>query len=402
MITENSTTCEVDSWQLMDLWDANNEEEFSAFGEQVIDQRVHFPSERQSPVRVAVDSSSTGCNETRQSYSFPSFDISATQSLSSNSTFSPVSSSTTKRRRRADEENTLNYNEVVAAIQSKRERNLQECCSFDAVGDDEDSSASEDTSELLAAIHSIPYSAVRRMRRRMMRIPILPKSDVRRSYLRMFSNTINSHDALLLKRFLMTYCQPTVELKHIGQGQSQYSSLVSPLLNTPGRSVSYYQHLSRKSEFMKNQFHLKRVQEIFAFFAVKNDLHVDNVCRFVDIRVVTSRASDRVRLEGRFIGTRTDIYEMNPAIMYNLFTNKMQEHMGEFLDTHDNHAAIAEQFGMQTFGKLDVYSLPLSSEPMLVNLEGLFAFIIGADKRIEQIELQPIGLKYTPVNIARI
>lgn len=386
----------------MGLWDANDDGEFSVFTEQVINQRevqLRVPSDRQSPVRVAVDSSSLDCETTCQSYSY---DLSVTQSLSSSSSVSSDYSPGTKRRRG---EQTESYHNVVAtAIHSipshKRE---QEFGSIDADEDNDDSSGSNEALELIAAIQSIPYSAVRRMRRRMMRIPVLPKSDVRRSYLRMFSNTINSHDTQLLKRFLTTYCQPTVELKHVGQGQSQYSSLVSPLLNTPGRSVCYYQHLSRKSEFMKHQFHLKRVQEIFAFFAVKNDLHADNVCRFEDIRVVTSRASDRVRLEGRFIGARTDIYEMSPAIMFNLFTNKMQEHMSEYLDTHDNKAIIvAEEGGIPIFDKLDVHSLPISSEPMLVNLEGIFVFIIGADKRIEQIELQPIGLKYTPINIARI
>lgn len=298
--------------------------------------------------------------------------------------------------------------------------------------DDHDDDRDEDNldeyaSELLSALQPNPYAAVRRMRRRMMRIPVLPKSDIRRYYLNMFSNAINSHDVSLLKQFLTTYCQPTVTLQRIGDCKFHHGSVQQPPI-TPCHNFESYRKLLtttlNKSEFMKKQFHLKRVQEIFAFWAVKYDLHPDHMCRFNEMRVITTRASDYVRLEGNFTVTKTDIYEITPPIMHSLFTSKIQEHMsdgpGGVGEMHDpNHwpgCSCGRSHGMNhsqrsaedleamnqllaSGHKCEVTSLPLSREPMQCVLEGNFVLIIGPDKRIEQIQLLPHQVQFNPLQM---
>lgn len=369
---------------LKDAWDLNHEHNVAAFFSEKGVWHAPAGGMASPPPMTSVESSLSDGD----SGSTTGISCSSPLSLSSNSSVATLTTPTAKRRRLADAQVPV--------------------CEAGEGGDCDASLESDFPPELLSAIQSIPYAAIRRMRRRMMRLPVLPKSDLRRSYLTMFSNTINSHDASLLKRFLTTYCQPTVELKHVGTGHTQYSSMVSPLLHTPGRSMTYYQSLAGQSEFMKNAFHLRRVQEIFAFFAVKNDLHPDNVCRFEDIRVITYRASDHIRLEGHFYGARTDIYEINPAIMYGLFANKLRQEEPStllgFLDADGEEEEEATAGGLHRFSHrlltTTVNTLPFTSEPMLVHMEGRFVFIIGPDKRIEQIQLQPIGLRYTPVTIA--
>eukprot|EP01033_Poteriospumella_lacustris_P004701 gene4701-3367_t len=288
----------------------------------------------------------------------------------------------------------------------------------------------EYASELLSALQPNPYAAVRRMRRRMLRIPVLPKSDIRRYYLNMFTNAINSHDASFLKQFLTTYCQPTVTLQRIGDCKFHHGGVPQqpPPLTTPCHSFESYRKLltttANKSEFMKRQFHLKRVQEIFAFWAVKYDLHPDHMCRFQEMRVITTRASDYVRLEGHFTVTKTDIYEITPPIMHSLFTSKIQEHMsdgpgggagevqwpanhwpgcscGRAHGTNPAHRTAEEREAMDQLlsagHKCEVTSLPLSREPMQCVLEGNFVLIIGPDKRIEQIQLLPHQVQFKPV-----
>lgn len=288
---------------------------------------------------------------------------------------------------------------------------------------EEDESLDEYASELLSALQPNPYAAVRRMRRRLMRIPVLPKSDIRRYYLSMFTNAINSHDPSFLKQFLTTYCQPTVTLQRIGNCKFHHSSVQQPPM-TPYHSMDSYRKLltttTNKSEFMKKQFHLKRVQEIFAFWAVKYDLHPDHMCRFREMRVITTRASESVRLEGHFTVTKTDIYEITPPLMHSLFTSKIQEHMGDGLGgagdaeegprwlscscgrPHGSNRSAEDLDAMsevlEAGHQCKVTSLPLSREPMQCVLEGDFVLIIGPDKRIEQIQLLPHQVQFKPLS----
>lgn len=350
----------------------------------------------------------------------------------------------TKRRRQDFAVTCYNAYEQPQAPTSPRVHKREPLNEFDAYDrhrpqdaddghDDNDDGFAEDdhldeyASELLSALQPNPYAAVRRMRRRMLRIPVLPKSDIRRYYLNMFANAINSHDASFLKQFLTTYCQPTVTLQRIGDCKFHHGSVQQPVPSTPCHSFESYRKLltttMNKSEFMKKQFHLKRVQEIFAFWAVKYDLHPDHMCRFNEMRVITTRASDYVRLEGHFTVTKTDIYEITPPIMHSLFTSKIQEHMsdgpggvgevqwpanhwpgcscGRTHGTNPAHRTAEELEAMDQLlsaeHKCEVTSLPLSREPMQCVLEGDFVLIIGPDKRIEQIQLRPHQVQFKPV-----
>lgn len=303
-------------------------------------------------------------------------------------------------------------------------------CSFitTATAVDNDDDDAEFTESILSALCPSRYAAIRRERRRQMRIPILPKFDLRRSYLQMFANVINSHDSDLLKSFLGTYCSSNVVLQRTCR---ENLKPIAPSSSSSSSSSCFVSdNMKHRWKFMKKPFDLLDLKEIFAFWAIKFDLFADHTCTFSAPKVITSRASEAVRIEGAFVVHNTDIYDLTPMTMHALFLKKVFEHAGKLSDpsyvspyermapedfstARDRPKQIEEELALcanlpshrhstdaeieRFLRQVHVAPLVLAKHPREMRLEGRIVLSIAPNRRIEHIQLIPDNIIFTPV-----
>lgn len=284
----------------------------------------------------------------------------------------------------------------------------------------------EFTESVLSALDPSPYAAIRRERRRRMRIPVLLKRDIRRYYLHMLTNVINSHDSELLKSFLNTYCDANVILHR--SSPAGFNSPTSSAVSTA---------LTNGNKCMKHSFDLLHLKEIFAFWATKFDLFADHTCKFTEMKVITSRANESVRVEGSFVVHHTDIYEMTPMMMHALFLQKVYEHSGHVADPsylfpyermaqedvstireepspleddhvdmcsglnlkYPSHRDSSEEQIKNFLARAKATPYVLAKAPQEMYLEGRIVLLIAPNRRIEHIQLIPDNIKFSPVVI---
>eukprot|EP01033_Poteriospumella_lacustris_P004702 gene4702-3368_t len=265
----------------------------------------------------------------------------------------------------------------------------------EADGDDEDDVAVEDEEgalldTVLTALRPFKYTAYRRNYRRLHRTPPIPKilkNDLRREYLTMFCHVVNSQDMYLLRDFFRQYCLPTLNFHHICVG------------NDP-RVVDHRILARRDAVHLWKRFDLP---EVFALWAVKFDLTPDLWCRIFDVKLITTRASGAVRLEGTFVVRKSQLFDVSNEKLRYLWLQKVLSgyYAGESYDAYvvQLHAERAANHCLGDIGATSpvvrddgLYPLPLSAEPRLYTIEGRVIMNIDADRRIESMLLYPTSL----------
>ena len=252
--------------------------------------------------------------------------------------------------------------------------------------------------EMLDSVWSVlrpyKYAAIRRDRRSQLRILKVPKNDLRREYLSMFCSAVNAHDPVLLRSFFRQYCDAGVSFHRV--------CLDGTCLVRRGASaVIKYEGISEANADC--QVRRYGQPDAFALWAVKFDLTPDLWCRMFDVKLITTRASGAVRLEGTFVVRKSQLFDVSNEKLRYLWLQKVLSgyYAGESYDAYvvQLHAERAANHCLGDIGATSpvvrddgLYPLPLSAEPRLYTIEGRVIMNIDADRRIESMLLYPTSL----------
>lgn len=310
----------------------------------------------------------------------------------------------TTKKRKFEEVSATSAEASETVADNDHQREVDGTCE-ESVDEDENNDEDDDVIEdeegalidtVLTALRPFKYTAYRRNYRRMHRlppIPKIPKNDLRREYLTMFSHVLNSQDMYLLRSFFRQYCLPTLNFHHICVG------------NDP-RVIDHRILARRDSVDLWKRFYLP---EVFALWAVKFDLTPDMWCRFFDVKLITTRASGAVRLEGSFVIRKSQLFDISNETLRYLWLQKVLSgyYAGESYDEYvvqlhaersvnhclgDLGGALTTSSALVVQPDSGLYPLPLSAEPRLYTIEGRVVLNIDADRRIESMLMYPTSL----------
>lgn len=230
-----------------------------------------------------------------------------------------------------------------------------------------------------SALQPYRYTESRRLHRQRHRLPRLPKNDLRRSYLAMFSNVINAHNEVLLKAFLKAYCNPSMDFHRI------CLDAVSFPRHEPFPLDKYC-----TPDSLVNRYYMA---DAYAMWAIKNYINPDIVTQFSQPRVITTRASNKIRLEAEYVVRKTEIYDIDEDdLQYFLLQKVVSGYFRGAAITEDS--AFVNKFSDTVTKRPQrqhngLYPLPLSKTPRHVELKGFMSFIIDENRRIESMLFFP-------------
>lgn len=254
----------------------------------------------------------------------------------------------------------------------------------------------EDDEEMMDSVWSVlrPYKYVdiRRDRRSQLRIMKVPKNDLRREYLTMFCSAVNTHDPILLRSFFRQYCDPAVSFHRVClDGTCVVRSGASAAIKREGISETNADCQVRRYG----------QPDAFALWAVKFDLNPDHCCSVRDVKVITTRKSNAVRLEADLIIRRTEIYDVSAEKLRYLWLQKVLStyYAGESCDEYTAELRSADQPDDTILQDQGLYPLPLTSDPRLFTVTGRFVVNINAERRIESILFHPMLIESDPVTV---
>eukprot|EP01033_Poteriospumella_lacustris_P004707 gene4707-3371_t len=253
-------------------------------------------------------------------------------------------------------------------------------CSIDTEDDPSPDLADIDES-VWRALQPYRYTESRRLLRQRRRIPHLPKNDLRRSYLAMFTNAINAHNDALLKSFLKTYCNPAMDFHRIcldAVSFPHHGPLPLDKYCTP--------------EHLVNRYYMA---DAYAMWAIKNHVNPDIVTQFFRPRVITTRASNKIRLEAEYVVRKTEIYDIGEDEMQYFLLQKVVSGYFRGADI-DEDSTFVNQFAQTTKRPhrphSGLYPLPLAKTPRHVEMKGFMSFIVDEHRRIESMLFFPASI----------
>lgn len=244
---------------------------------------------------------------------------------------------------------------------------------------------------LLSVLRPTRYAEIRRERRRLLKIPSVPKHDSRRLYLTMFANAVNSQSIDLLFGFVSTFCAQDLHF------QKMCGKIPSPTCVASSDESSDEEN-NKASKAIKQLINRDmQIADLFAFFAMKYDLHVDHCFAFHSMRVITKQASEEVRLEADVHVQHTDIYDTPPELIQELFATKRQL-FDKLQKKHDHHRTGSYRDQNVNDGKVNAFQL--SRNPQQFALDGKIVFTIAPNRMINHIQMFPVQHTYKPVVFA--
>lgn len=126
--------------------------------------------------------------------------------------------------------------------------------------------------ELLDALYSLNKKSKRVRDRRRLLVPRLVQMDIRRHYLQMFTNTMNSHDPIFLSRFAHRYLAPNIVLTKPKQASN---------------IVNYYPSKDDSiAESTNSLLHFSGISDLVSYWTALMELTPDNITKVDNIRIV--------------------------------------------------------------------------------------------------------------------
>lgn len=291
-----------------------------------------------------------------------------------------------------DSRNKRKIDNISAASTSSNEPHPSSLDSMSGSADDSLEGGDEMLDSVWSVLRPYKYAAIRRDRRSQLRILKVPKNDLRREYLSMFCSAVNAHDPVLLRSFFRQYCDAAVSFHRV--------CLDGTCLVRRGASaVIKYEGISEANADC--QVRRYGQPDAFALWAVKFDVNPDHCCAARDVKVITTRMSNAVRLEADFVIRRTEIYDVSAEKLQYLWQQKVlssfyageacDENIATLRSTQPPDDLFIEHHGL--------YPLPLAAEPRLFTVTGRFVVNINADRRIESMLLHPTLIECDPVTV---